>query len=220
MASLTVVVNTCCRGPAGRLYSSGKQPYMERLWLLRNVTIPLYTKWMPELFRQVIVVGEFEEGEGYTYVHCPSTYKSCVDALAQRDAGFDAVENTAVQWILFHHDDHVWDPTNQLLLPETADVLSPSRWTHGRSLEKERLNDGTYHAGRTSQDVLGLGYLNGHACLMRPHVFRHGFRWSKAEKIFQWDTSVTQVLQRQETRIRYAPELKVWDMERNACPWE
>lgn len=223
LSSVSVVINSCALGlVAGRRRSSGSQPYYERLWLLRNVILPLYTQWRKDVFSEVIVVGEFEEGEGYTYVPCPSVHHSCVDALAQRQAGFEALKHPSIPWVLFQHDDHLFDPDNQIGNPERFDVLSPSRWTRGRSKDWERLSDGTFHSGRGMPqriDWTPLGYLNGHACLMRPGVFRRGFNWTDAEKVFTWDTSVTECLRKIETPMRYAPEIKVYDLERNARPW-
>lgn len=213
--SLSVVIATSCLAPdAERNISSGGKgrPHAERAWLLRNVILPCYTRWFPERFREIIVVGEYEEGEGYTYLPFPSVYRNCADALLKRQAGFDALIHKSVEWVLFQHDDHLWDPQN--LIPNTgAYVLSPSRWTRARG-EAEQLNDGMNLAYSPSDR-----YVNGHACLMKPHVFREGFKWTDAPPVFTWDISITARLQDLGIPIAYAPEVRTWDMERGAEPW-
>lgn len=212
--SVACVINTCALAPhAGTTLSSGKQPYAERAWLMRNVILPAYTKWFPGLFDEVVVVGEYEEGEGYAYIRCPSVYRNCADALLQRQAGFDALKGNH-SWVLFQHDDHLWDPANVIDPRTYAQVLSPSRWTRTRGGE-EPLNDGFNMAFDVS-----AGYVNGHASLMKPHAFRNGFGWTKVPPVFTWDRGVTQQLQQLEIPYCYNPQLRVWDLERNARPWE
>ena len=213
---LSVVLTTSALAPgADQLISSGGKgrPYSERAWLLRSVLLPAYTKWFPERFREVIVVGEWEEGEGYTYVPFKSVYKNCADALIKRQAGFEALEHTSVPWVLFQHDDHLWDPTNLIDPRESAYVLSPSRWTRARNPEGERLADGAYPRST-------MQYVNGHACLMKPHVFREGFSWATVPPVFTWDIAMSSDLERRGVPMRYAPELKVWDVEVGAEPWK
>lgn len=178
---------------------------------MRCVLIPLYVQ--SGVFKEIIVVGEFEEGEGYTYLPFPSAYRNCADALPKRQAGFDALKNKSVSWVLFQHDDHLWDFTNQIDMREEAYVLSPSRWTRARTIHGERLADGTFPRQT-------MEYVNGHACLMKPHVFRDGFNWAKVPPVFTWDIEQSNILRRLNVPMRYAPELKVWDAERGSEPWK
>lgn len=187
---------------------------------MRNLILPLYCRWRPDLFKEIIVVGEYEEGEGYTYVPCPSVFRNCGDALLQRQMGFDALKyKRDTDWILFQHDDHLWCPDNQLDNHEQRhfDVLSVSRWTR---------ENPEYYGGRLPDGAFPnkppiLQYVNGHACLMRPNVFlMKQFKWTDAPPIFTWDVKVTQRLEKVGAKIRYTPEYRVWDCERNAKPWE
>ena len=218
--ALSVCINTCSLAPhAQTTLSSGYQPYGERAWFLRTVLLPLYRDWVPGLFREIVVVGEFEEGQGYTYVPCPSVFRSCADALLQRQMGYDALTKSC-SWVLFQHDDMLWGPNNVVDPRTEAFVLSPSRWTQARG-PAEQLSDGftTVAPDARTAGLVGNGYVNGHACLVKPHVFREGFKWTDAAPVFQWDTKVTARLKELNIPIKYAPELVTWDMERNAEPW-
>ena len=218
--SLSVVINTCAISHQELPLSSGRQAYSDRAWLLANVILPVYTRWLGRLFVEVVVVGEYVPAPDITYVPCPSVHKSCVDALAQRQAGYEALKNHAVEWILFQHDDHLFDPNNELLGKQAADVLSPSRWTHGRTtIKPERLNDGSFPWNRPRGKPYELGYVNGHGCLMRPSVLRNGFRWTDVAPVHTWDVEATKLLERLGVKVSYIPELKLWDMERGATPW-
>lgn len=205
--SLSVVIATSALQNNSQL-SSGGVPYARRAWLLRNVILPCYTAWAKDLFTEIVVVGEFESGEGYRYLPFDSVYHDCADALLKRQAGFDSLTQE-VEWVLFQHDDHLYDPTNPYPDSRTAvDVLSPSRWTRGRGT-LELLNNGAQS-----------GYLNGHACLMRPSVFRRGFKWSDIPPVFTWDIGATKRLEHLGIPWGQAPQLRVLDMEEGAQPWD
>ncbi|KKK49150.1 hypothetical protein LCGC14_3137930, partial [marine sediment metagenome] len=135
---LSLVINSCARGSkAAETLSSGRQPHVQRAYALRNFILP--AALADPTFDEVIVVGEWEPGNGYIYIEVPSVHFSCVDALAQRQAGF---ERSTGGWVVFQHDDHsmnnyVWDVTHSLLqwihLTE-ADVLVPARYTRLRDV--------------------------------------------------------------------------------------
>jgi hypothetical protein len=207
--SIACVINTSCLAPdAETRLSSGKVPYGRRAWLLRNVILPTY-RWAG-LFSEIVVVGEFEAGEGYSWIPGDSIYKNCGDALWKRQLGFDSLAHPTVEWVLFQHDDHLYDPVNPYPNSTriTASVLSPSRRTRARSGAGEALNDGS-----------AMGHINGHACLMRPTVFRAGFKWTDAAPVFTWDVEVSKRLDAIGITRAYRPELKTWDMEMDAEPW-
>lgn len=204
--SIACVLNTSCLAAgADTQLSSGRVPYGRRAWLLRNVILPTY-RWSG-IFSEIVVVGEFEPGDGYTYVPAQSIYKNCADALWKRQAGFDALKHK-VEWTLFQHDDHLYDPTNPYPHTQTtAHVLAPSRWTRARG-QAEPLNDG-------SRD----GYVNGHASLMRTNAVFPLFSWASIPPVFTWDVEVTMRLAELRLPWGYAPEIKVFDLEEGAEPW-
>ena len=207
--SIACVLNTSCLAPnANDLLSSGKVPYGRRAWLLRNVILPVY-RWAG-LFSEIVIVGEFEKGEGYTWIPGDSIYQNCADALWKRQVGFDALRHKSVEWVLFQHDDHLYGPTNEYpaghRIPE--DVISPSRWTRARIGSGEPLNDGSH-----------LGHINGHACLMRPGVFRAGFSWAEIPPVFTWDVEASKRLAELKLTHAHVAKLKVWDLEEGSTPW-
>lgn len=209
--SIGIVINTCCLEPgAGERLSSGRRPYAERAWLLRNVILPYYTD-IEDV--QVVVSGSFESGEGYRYVKWPSVYRNCVDALTQRQLGLDALSDD-VDWVVFQHDDHLLERRALLALPSApsvydADVLCPSRWTRARG-QVEQLNDGRPYAPD--------GHINGHCVAMRPWVARR-VPWVSVPPVFTWDIEYTKLLRAGGVAIQYAPELRCFDMEMGAEPW-
>jgi len=203
---LSVVINTSALAPdAATHLSSGKVPHAQRAWLLRAVILPRYIE--SGVFSEIVVVGEFEPGLGYTYLEFPSVYHNCADALLKRQAGYEALKQRSVGWVLFQHDDHMWDFANGYPAKEAADVLSLSRWTRARVGFGEQLNDG------------GLRHINGHACLFRFGVAAR-VPWTKAPPVFTWDMEMTKLLREANVAIRYAPEFKVYDMEFGAEPWK
>lgn len=181
-------------------------PYSQRAWLLRNLILPTY-RWSG-IFSEVVVVGEWEPSPGCTVVPFDSVYRNCADALLKRQAGFDALKRKDVEWVLFQHDDHVYDPTNAYPVGD-CDVIAPGRYTHARNAMGEPLNDGSAY-----------GYVNGHACLMRPDCFlKHGFRWDTIAPVFEWDMEMTKRLDALQLTWLYEPGLKTWDVEIGAQPW-
>jgi hypothetical protein len=205
--SVACVVATSALAPfADSLNSSGGVPYSHRAWLLRNVILPTY-RWAG-IFSEVVIVGEWEPGPGYTHVPFDSVYRNCADALLKRQVGFDALKDKSVEWVLFQHDDHLYDPTNAYPVGD-CEVVAPGRYTHARSTGDEKLNDGSAY-----------GYVNGHACLMRPECFTDlGFRWDTLPPVFTWDIEMTKRLDRLGLTWAYRPSLRIYDLERGAAPW-
>jgi len=205
----SVVINTIALAPDADRVSSGGRPYAERAWLLRNVILPWYASL--KVFDRVIVAGEWEEGPHHTYVPCPQVRHDVSDALAARDAGVAALADGADEdWVLFQHDDHLWSPANPdpRDLPADQAVISPSRLCRSRNPLGEALNDG--HEG---------GYINGHAVLMRLGAVRK-VPWVTAAPVFTWDKEYTRALRAAGYAPAYTRDLVVWDMERDAQPWE
>ena len=211
--SIACVIGTAALAEhASRTLSSGGQPYSNRAWLLRNVILPWYVS--AGTFSEIVVVGEFEPGPGYTHIPFNSVYKNCADALVKRQAGWDALKHKNVEWILFQHDDHLYDPSNPYPAHDAAGVLSPSRFTRARCTQGEALNDGS------GVGPNALVHVNGHVCLMRHSVLENGFAWTQSPPLFTWDVEVTHLLRQRNVPIRYAPELVTWDMEAGAEPWK
>ena len=203
--SIACVIGTSALAPTADRLSSGGVAYARRAFLLRNLILPTY-RWAGS-FSEVVVVGEWEPGPGITWVDFPSVYENCADALLKRQAGYDALKDKTVEWVLFQHDDHLWDPMN-LYPTSEAMVVAPSRWTRLRNSHGEPLNDGAIY-----------GYVNGHACLMRPACFERGFRWNTLPPVFTWDIAMTERLRDLNLPWAYQPDLITWDVEEGSEPW-
>lgn len=211
MAVFCVINSIALAEDAHRLSGSGRsrnaQPYGNRTWLLRNVILPWYAE-MGE-FKRIVVVGEFEEGPFHRYVPCPQVYHNVGDALLQRQTGIDACGAYPDDWILVQHDDHLCRGWGRLLAePFEANLISPSRWTRGRSCGREQLNDGSK-----------VGYVNGHACWMRKRV-ADAVPWTTAAPVFTWDLEYTKALALAGIGWRYDPNYTCYDMEAGATPWQ
>ncbi len=222
---ISLVINTCAGGPkAAETLSSGRQSHMQRSFALRNFILP--AALADPTFSEVIVVGEWEPGDGYIYIEVPSEHFSCVDALAQRQAGF---ERSTGDWIVFQHDDHsmnnyVWDVTHSLLqwihLTE-ADVLVPARYTRLRNVNGERLYNGEPHTGPDSSARSGPlfdGYISGHCAIYRREVLEK-CPWGGVEKVHTWDIEHTKQIRDAGFTIEWSDALRVYDCEAGSRPW-
>ena len=205
--SLSVIINTIALADDANRISSGGRPYSDRAWLLRNVILPWYDSM--GIFDQVIVVGEFEDGPFHDYVPFPQQSHTVADALLMRDAGTKALRCNDRGWVLYQHDDHLWDPRNQdeIFLP-SADVLAPARRTRARGGQyAEEINDG-------HED----GYINGHGLLMRRCVAER-VPWASVEPVHTWDIEYTKALKDAGIEWCYAPEYAMLDIEPFADPF-
>jgi hypothetical protein len=175
-----------------------------RAYALRNFLIPRYVD--EPAIDELIVAGEWEEGEGYTYVPCPSTYFNCRDALAQRQAGFEASTGDVV---IFQHDDHLLESRYQLRqeLNDGADVVVPGRWTRLRDPDGEPLNNGY------------PDYISGHCALYQRAVIER-CPWKDVPPEYTWDQAHTQQIRAAEFTIVWARHLTCWDVEMGSTPWQ
>ena len=192
------MINTCAgRIPRPDVRSSGRQPYEQRAFALRNFILPRAVE--DGAYGEVIVVGEWEPGEGYKYIPVKSEYYSCVDALAQRHVG---AEYARGEWICFQHDDHIIDYLPYI--QSGADVVVPERWTRLRRGVGERLNNG--------EDD---GYISGHCAFYRREVLLAA-PWRDVPKVHTWDEAHTQQILAAGFHIEWVDNFRVWDCERGA----
>jgi hypothetical protein len=184
-------------------------PHSMRLYALRSFIIPFYLS-DPHV-SEVIVVGEYEDGPGYTYLNVPSKHYSSADALAQRQAGFEASTGDT---IIFQHDDHILDPKWASNLDSRADVLIPQRWTRLRSSTPERLNNGEPECNPGVKE-----YISGHCAIYKRAVLEV-CPWGKVPQIRTWDCQHTWQIRDAGFRVTRSDTLKVWDVEFGSSPWE
>lgn len=197
--NLSVVINTCALGPraASVTGSTTPTPHSARAYALHEFILP--TLASDPNVSEVIVVGEFEEGDGYVYVPCPSRAFSCVDALAQRQAGFEASSGDVV---LFMHDDHALDARASWYLKHLwrffdADVVVPTRLQ------------------RRPAKVLNNGlpaYVGGHAAAYARWTLEAA-PWGAVPKVHTWDVEHTRMLREAGARIVESHETHVYDIE-------
>lgn len=204
---ISIVVNTCCLGPRSHEITGSctPTPHVYRLFALGNFIIPAYIA-DPNI-DEVIVVGEFADGEGYTYVPSPSTHFSCIDALAQRQAGFEASSGDI---IIFTHDDHHLDfgfaaaLRAMLPFPDDISVVLPQR---------RRRTFGGHNVLNNGRDQ---GYLGGHAVVMTRDAATRA-PWRDVAQVHEWDKSHTALVAAAGLKARWLDDLWVWDVELGAA---
>ena len=190
--------------------SSGRQPHVQRAYALRNFILP--AALADPTFDEVIVVGEWEPGNGYIYIEVPSVHFSCVDALAQRQAGF---ERSTGGWVVFQHDDHLLEsgergPVGDAIhVPNSnrADVIVPARYTRLRNVNGERLNNGERKA-----------YVSGHCAIYRREVLER-CPWGAVDEVFHWDVVHTSQINMAGYKIEWSDALRCYDCEAGGRPW-
>jgi len=231
--SISLVINTCAgrSSTPWRSVSHGGQPYEQRAYALQNFILPAAIT-DPDI-DEVIVSGEWHDGEGYTYVPKPSIHFSSDDAPHQRQAGFEAAKG---DWLIFQHDDHMLenplesavnhDLEGQLkaeieyakcYASPSADVLIPQRWTRLRNVAGERLPNGEPQE-YSSHPVEAFGYISGHCAIYRREVLEK-CPWSEVPAIRTWDMSHTEQIREADFNIHWSDSLKVWDVECGSTPW-
>ena len=198
---LSVVVNTCALGPRAHAVtgSTTPSPHAWRAYALQHFILPAYAAHADE----VIVVGEWREGEGYIYVSAPSVYFSAVDALHQRQAGFEMASGDV---IIHVHDDHFLDPSAlSEILPTAAwraDVLVPTRY-------RQELHAAKQHPTGMEDTP---PYVGGHCAIYKREVLER-CPWNEVPKAHVWDTLHTKMMRDAGFRLKEAPEMCVWDVE-------
>ena len=227
---ISLVINTCAGGAkAAETLSSGGQPHAQRAFALRNFILPAAIA--DPTFNEVIVVGEWEPGNGYTYIEVPSKHFSCVDALQQRQVGFEKSRGDVV---IFQHDDHileVWPLDHgynavEVFEEEEPSVLVPARYTRLRNVNGERLYNGEPDLVFDDKGVYAVeflqrqvrGYISGHCAIYRREVLEK-CPWGDVSEKFTWDVQHTAQIRAAGFKITWSSALKVWDVEAGSRPW-
>ena len=198
---LSVVINTCCLGPRAHEITGSWTftPHALRAYSLGNFILPFYRA--DASIDEILVAGEFVEGEGYRYVPCPSTHFSCIDALAQRQAAFEAATGDV---IVFHHDDHMIDYTFAAKLKTAdmtkVDVILPER--------RRRTMGGHEVLNNGGKD----GYISGHCVVMTREACEKA-PWNAVQHVFEWDVSHTRLIAAAGLRALHTDLIWCWDVE-------
>ena len=110
-----IAINTCAGTMDGELLARRgsynnphKHPYIDRASKLTHI-LDLYHQHLPEV--NIVVVGEWHPGEGYTYIHDPGATKSPEDQAQQRQAATPpyAADDDIIVYL---NDDHFLLPTD------------------------------------------------------------------------------------------------------------
>lgn len=197
---ISVIINTCAAGPKATEVtgSNTTTPHCSRAYALANFIIPIYIH-DPNI-HEVIVVGEWVDGEGYSYINVPSEFFGAEDALAQRQAGFEAATGDI---LIFQHDDHIMHPRmTEHLMTEgmDCDVMIPNR-------RKRYLNsDVPINNGRFDR------YIGGHCAVFTREAITFA-PWGSIPKKFEWDALHTEMFYDSDFTLKWPVFPCVYDVE-------
>ena len=204
MKKLSVVVNTCALGPraASTASATNGAVYAARRYALGNFILGAYCN--DDFISEVIVVGEWCEGEGYTYIHSPSRYFSSDDAVAQREA---AAKVATGDIIVFQHDDHILHPkaARELVTSELhgADVLVLPRFVRSMRGDLAKPNGG----------AATPPYIGGHCAAYTSHALAT-VPWRAVPAIREWDQAQTMLMRAAGLDVRWPTNTpRVYDCE-------
>jgi len=132
---------------------------------------------LAQKFSEVVVVGDYREGDGYRYLHVPPMLKNTVDALVKRDVGTAATTSPVVLYLC---DDHAIVGDFRLTVDrwfeqDETDVLVPSRFADHPRHGRIRINNG-------ERDM----YCGGHGGVFKREVIQSR-PWSAQPHHRLWD---------------------------------
>ena len=79
---ISLCINTCCLEEGYPARSNAGQLHKQRAYALRNFILPQYIA--DPYIDEIVVVGSFEEGDGFTYINSPSEHRTWRDCLKHR----------------------------------------------------------------------------------------------------------------------------------------
>lgn len=196
---LSLIINTASLDPyvAARHNMYRKAQYGTRAALLRERVLPSAVG-----FDEVLVVGQFEGGDGYRYVEFKPRFRDRRDALWQREMG---ARVSTGDILVFAHDDHAMgdgfaDTLRGMVDDESWDLLCPQR-VHG--ITGDTLNNGE-----------GNDYMGAHALVMRRWLWA-AVPWNSLNTEY-WDTSMTRLWREAGGHIVWTDQLQHIDVEATA----
>lgn len=201
---VSIVINTCAGSKNPRVLAQkgsfgnpGKHPYAVRAAKLERA-LERYKSEPVE----VIVVGEWHEGEGYTYVESPGVHNDPTDQIPQRHTGAQAAQGDIV---VFLNDDHFLDGA-ALLVEEMRDTDVGAF----KRFAKMPTEEVTLPTGWAS-------YVHGHGCAMTREALRK-MPWSAVTTLIQCDVIHTQLCRDAELKIKQLERPFLWDIEVGDLP--
>lgn len=203
----------------------------KRARLVQEKILPVVLK---NGFDEVVVVGDFWDGDGYRYLPVAPLTRSTTDALVKRDVGTLA---TRSDYLLYLCDDHVPDSGFVDRFQGYTgdrngwDVLVPARFCHVQNLKVplntggnpmlpslENPEDAVFAASRAWHTPPTSGYCAGHAGVFRRDLIQR-CPWTAMPHDRLWDVFASQIQQQMGAKFVWAPDLAVFDLEVEAMPW-
>lgn len=200
--SVSVIINTCAAAPHAMdvTGSHTPTPHAMRTYALQHFIIPTYIASFH--VDEVIVVGEWFPGDGYTYLESPSEFRSAVDALAQRQLAFEASSGNL---LVFQHDDHFLPPETLRLLRAVAERIPSDVWIPRRY---RQTSDGVAELNNGFKD----GYISGHAAMYTRDILEKA-PWGNVTEVYTWDKEHTLDLQQAGASCMQIDDMKAYDIE-------
>jgi hypothetical protein len=212
---ISIIINTCAgtKDPEilerrGSRDNTGKRKYAERAAKLRE----MLGRYRDLKDVEIIVVGEWESGEGYRYIHDPGKLKDPSDQAQQRHTGMQAAKGSV---ILFLNDDHYVPLVDFKNVERVAEEFGASGVAY-RCIQNGDDN-GLPHMGLN----LAKPYIPGHASIFKREVIEAA-PWSlAAERIGPTDVLHTESLEDRGFKTNRRTDLvRAYDIEIGAFPEE
>jgi hypothetical protein len=161
------------------------------------------------LFREVLVVGDFQPGDGYRYLAVPRVTGTTMDALMKRECAAVASRADALLYIC---DDHLlldgWASEWPAYEQGHWGVLVPARYTVFEDGAMEEINNGM------DTRWPGAPYCGGHAGIFRREVLR-ARPWMASPHDLFWDLGHSRQVRDSGFPVVHCPDLKVLDVDPN-----
>lgn len=209
----SLIINTCAGSKDEATLDKGgtrgnrrKKTYRERAPKLKEC-LRRYTQYNLE----IIVVGEWEEGEGYTYIEDIGKLHDPSDQAQQRHTGVQAASGDI---LLFLNDDHYLDLNHLSMI---ADALE--RWGAIGFIQYTIRPAGLTINLNQAKNKL-FNYIPGHASAFRRDVIER-VPWNTVEGIPTWtDVLHCEELLKAEINYNWRTYIPVWDIEEGDIPDE
>jgi hypothetical protein len=163
---------------------------------------------------EVFVVGEWHDGEGYTYIHDPGKLKDPCDQAQQRNTGFAASQGDIV---FFMNDDH-YLPEQSIL---GAACLLATNQCNGLGFSYRLIKDGIDKPRKSAGRNKHFLYIPGHASAFQRKVIEH-VPWQVGLNTVHSETDVYHSRRVEEAgyRIWHFTPFPVYDIEIGEFPNE
>ena len=166
-------------------------------------------------FDEVIVVGDWCEGEGYRYLPVPTMTGTTLDALIKRDVGTLA---TDADILVYLADDHAINCSwfakvcKEKARQQGWDVLVPTRWAQHPEQGMVRVPNG-------EEGIYTQLYCAGHCGVFRRRVVT-ARPWTAQPHHRNWDLLASIEQQVAGALFHVEPSLEILDLEPERAPWK